>query len=1034
VSSSSYVMRYHPIACDGRHGDRIGVRPALRSVVRTRAALLGLIASVVSTWRFFVVPVAAAASPTTPTRVTGYGSRAYQKHGKKNANTLRPHQRSSKGLSAADTRAVLESEASKFRATLRVRILTSQGDGDEEPRSSVLQVRRVPPTYESDIVTAASLSSCDGAIISSNEDGSLRLQPMQSTSPNVTSILSNDDDDYDNNNNHDEEVPVEGLFGVYAVPSGRLWVWIAESELVYDAPRLGEQQQKQPPHRSWFEIRKVTQLYLTHQQHCAGNVPSRRTAQSTLLLRRAQRLEEMRQVALLRQALKHHDWYFCGGAGLGTNVGGVDAPPRVADSTDGAALIAPAFVPDMTVNLQAALLCGAAAAAGDSTTLTHLQVPPPWWMPNGPTARNHTASRLPVSRFFWNQALLEELVRIQEFDTDANDEELQHQRDACRFLLEHSIPVTSAFCGVQRNVSIHSGNVHSAGNGPVASGYYDHLLITRRSRFRAGTRFTKRGADHTGAVANYAETEQIVLIHDGNNHLRRMCSHVQTRGSIPLRWSSPTDIKTYRPRVRIGTDPIAQARAVRQHVVDQMSTYVLPKKRLDSPAGVRPRIHHPELVFVNLVDKKSDQGRLGRAFDAVLTSVIDVYAANDSSIDNRSASMLNGSAARDASVIPLNFSNVQHIWYDFHAEVKHGRWGRLSHLLKDVKGTLREHGYFQATPLQMKNRSNGEDSACLPLVQIERCQSGVVRTNCMDCLDRTNVVQGLFGRFLLFRQLSDAKLLPLSFKTAFQAIPLSLPWNEGEVAHRHLWADNADAISRLYAGTPALKGDFTRTGRRTKRGALDDGMNSLQRYYLNNFQDADRQEGVDLLVGFQPFTIVSNDTEVSGADDHPTGAFTFHGISLQEAAHRAVLGSDADQVEGDGDHVRIKVSRRRRSGKFALLAQSTPHLDLRWLPGDLQTQMRGLISPDVTNAAPSLTLQSLESRSKLEQPWWVTSGSFSDEEDASTQNQNVADAEVAALNNPGYLMGAVVAGSQSPFMMATVVLAILVSSFPSTIS
>lgn len=25
-------------------------------------------------------------------------------------------------------------------------------------------------------------------------------------------------------------------------------------------------------------------------------------------------------------------------------------------------------------------------------------------------------------------------------------------------------------------------------------------------------------------------------------------------------------------------------------------------------------------------------------------------------------------------------------------------------------------------------------------------QSGVVRTNCIDCLDRTNVVQGLLGR------------------------------------------------------------------------------------------------------------------------------------------------------------------------------------------------------------------------------------------------------------------------------------------------
>jgi hypothetical protein len=37
----------------------------------------------------------------------------------------------------------------------------------------------------------------------------------------------------------------------------------------------------------------------------------------------------------------------------------------------------------------------------------------------------------------------------------------------------------------------------------------------------------------------------------------------------------------------------------------------------------------------------------------------------------------------------------------------------------------------------------------------------------------------------------------------------------------------AGAISNLYTGIPALKGDFTRTGKRTKRGAMNDGVNSL---------------------------------------------------------------------------------------------------------------------------------------------------------------------------------------------------------------
>lgn len=44
-----------------------------------------------------------------------------------------------------------------------------------------------------------------------------------------------------------------------------------------------------------------------------------------------------------------------------------------------------------------------------------------------------------------------------------------------------------------------------------------------------------------------------------------------------------------------------------------------------------------------------------------------------------------------------------------------------------------------------------------------------------------------------------------------------------------IWADNGDAISREYAGTSALKGDFTRTGKRDWRGAMNDASNSVAR-------------------------------------------------------------------------------------------------------------------------------------------------------------------------------------------------------------
>ena len=63
-----------------------------------------------------------------------------------------------------------------------------------------------------------------------------------------------------------------------------------------------------------------------------------------------------------------------------------------------------------------------------------------------------------------------------------------------------------------------------------------------------------------------------------------------------------------------------------------------------------------------------------------------------------------------------------------------------------------------------------------------------------------------------------------------------------------LWADNGDAISQQYAGTSALKGDFTRTGERNLLHAMKDGMKSANRFYLR-FKDNTRQMALEVLQG-----------------------------------------------------------------------------------------------------------------------------------------------------------------------------------------
>jgi len=70
-----------------------------------------------------------------------------------------------------------------------------------------------------------------------------------------------------------------------------------------------------------------------------------------------------------------------------------------------------------------------------------------------------------------------------------------------------------------------------------------------------------------------------------------------------------------------------------------------------------------------------------------------------------------------------------------------------------------------------------------------------------------------------------------------------------ESAFRNIWTDNADILSLLYTGTPALKTDFTRTGKRSMKGALDDGKHSMIRYYINNFDDGYNHDCLDISQG-----------------------------------------------------------------------------------------------------------------------------------------------------------------------------------------
>ena len=79
------------------------------------------------------------------------------------------------------------------------------------------------------------------------------------------------------------------------------------------------------------------------------------------------------------------------------------------------------------------------------------------------------------------------------------------------------------------------------------------VLIARRSRHFAGTRFLKRGVNEQGQVANGVEAEQIA--YEESTSMAHMASdftsYVQTRGSIPLFWGQDGSVLAPKPPIAI---------------------------------------------------------------------------------------------------------------------------------------------------------------------------------------------------------------------------------------------------------------------------------------------------------------------------------------------------------------------------------------------------------------------------------------------------------------------------------------------------
>lgn len=259
-------------------------------------------------------------------------------------------------------------------------------------------------------------------------------------------------------------------------------------------------------------------------------------------------------------------------------------------------------------------------------------------------------------------------------------------------------------------------------------------LISRLSCRRAGTRFNSRGIDDDGYVANFVESETVYW------HPSGLCfSYVQIRGSVPVFWEQAPGLLPGQQRIQITRSPEATQPAFDKHF-----------ELLELKYGT---IH--------------------------ILNLLSASKPGEDELTTRYKHHVIRSPSRQ--VVELDVTEgqriLQHSQFDFHAATKGpAGYEAASNVRRLIENHVEGFVYFlcsDAEPGSAINVNNMPARGSAVILQ----QGGVFRTNCLDCLDRTNLVQTIISQMAVESFLDHRG----EHATA-----------EFWMRHSSIWADNGD--------------------------------------------------------------------------------------------------------------------------------------------------------------------------------------------------------------------------------------------------
>ncbi|XP_039014669.1 phosphoinositide phosphatase SAC3-like isoform X1 [Hibiscus syriacus] len=374
----------------------------------------------------------------------------------------------------------------------------------------------------------------------------------------------------------------------------------------------------------------------------------------------------------------------------------------------------------------------------------------------------------------------------------------------------------------------------------IAGRDFKLTLIARRSRHYAGTRYLKRGVNEKGRVANDVETEQIVFEDVPDGLPAEITSIVQNRGSIPLFWSQETSRLNLKPDIILSKED-KNYEATRLHFENLVKRYGNPIIILNliKTQEKKPRESILRQEFANAIDvinkDLSEENRLrflhwdlhkhSRCKATNVLLLLGKVAAYALMLTGFFYCRLTSTLRPEECMAWSSFENLNEI------DISPRRYH--NNVTDDAYKLERKcSGYSNVT--------NGNHSLKPPTFQ-----RGVLRTNCIDCLDRTNVAQYAYGLGALGHQLHAIGIKDTP------KIDLNDPLADNLMG---FYERMGDTLAHQYGGSAAHNKIFSeRRGQWRAATQSQEFFRTLQRYYSNAYMDAEKQDAINVFLGnFQP--------------------------------------------------------------------------------------------------------------------------------------------------------------------------------------